>query len=152
MKCARVFLWFVGLMFIAFGAGFVLAPDIVFPLYTGAPLLTASAVTDVRAHNGGLGIGAGLWLLYCLKGHIRFGMVGVAMIHAAIATSRMLGFVLDGYPNIFMVCFLAVEISLAAGAVLILRRMQAEQASCRSHSPQQSLPSLTAGRAYPGRA
>lgn len=122
MSLARFLVWLNCVLFVGFGLGFMLAPDALATLVTGAAPATASAVTDMRATYGGLALGLAILFGLCAQNvsHVRLGLQGVLAVMAALAVGRFLGMMLDGSPNVFMFVLLAAEIVMAGLALFAL--------------------------------
>lgn len=117
-----------GILFIGFGLGFILAPVFFFTLFTDGQLTTPSAIIDVRATYGGLGLGLGIWLITCAKRNIRLGLVGSLIVLAAIVIGRITGIALSGHANTFMYVFLAAELAFFLATWYALRMSNNENA------------------------
>lgn len=96
--------------------------------------ITPGALTEIRAFYGGLQIGIGLFLLWCLRTPSRtFGgllLVGLAVGGAGLA--RLFGILFDRDPTSHHLMNLGVEIitvALVAIAFLRLRRRRAAAAA-----------------------
>lgn len=110
-----------GVLFVGFGLGFMAAPNFFTGLFTGGVLTTSSAIIDVRATYGGLGLGLGLWLLLCAKENVRLGLLGSLVVLASIILGRVVGLVADGSPNMLMYVFLVAEAVFVLATLYALR-------------------------------
>ena len=96
MRAATIYLIFIALISLVFGVVYLIAP-VTMTTPMGFGELQPSALTDVRANCGGFQIGTGLFLLFCLRRERRkLGMLLAVLLASAIATSRALGFAIDG--------------------------------------------------------
>lgn len=123
MKFAKGFLLINSVLFVFFGLSFIFAPSYFTHLFTGGAFTTSSAAIDVRATYGGLGVGLGVWLLLCVKEHIRLGILGCIVVLASIVLGRVVGLVLDESPNRIMYFFLVTEIGFLIAAIFGLRKL-----------------------------
>ncbi len=123
MTFGRPLVWVNCGLFALFGLGFALVPDDLAILITGAAPATASAVTDMRATYGGMALGLGCIFGVCARrpDYVRVGVQGVLVVMAALAAARVLGIMVDGAPNAFMLVFLGAEIAMAGLAAAALR-------------------------------
>ena len=95
MRLGRALVIVNGVLFAGFGLGFMAAPSFFSGLFTGGVFSTPSAIIDVRATYGGLGLGLGLWLLLCSKEHVRLGLVGSLIVLTSIMLGRVAGLIVD---------------------------------------------------------
>lgn len=121
MRFGKTLVFVNGVLFVGFGLGFMAAPSFFSGLFTGGVLSTTSAIIDIRATYGGLGLGLGLWFLLCSKENVRLGLLGSVVVLASIILGRVAGLIVDGSPNIFMFAFLGAEAAFFVAAVHALR-------------------------------
>lgn len=109
-------LWINAMLFILFGAGFIVAPNALSLLLTGAAPGTASAVTDMRATYGGTALGLGLFSGFCARDPktLRAGLLAPLMVLSGIAGGRLFGIFVDGSPNGWMFLLLAMALKQAS--------------------------------------
>ncbi|MEM7345259.1 MAG: DUF4345 domain-containing protein [Chloroflexota bacterium] len=102
--------------FVLYGLGFVFFPEALGLLITGAVPTTSSGMIDMRATYGGMSVALGLLFgLATRNPHtIDFGVWGILITMAGMAFGRLVGFVVDGSPNVFMYGYLAAEIVVIA--------------------------------------
>lgn len=115
-------LWINAVLFILFGAGFMIAPNSLSLLLTGAALGSVNAVIDMRATYGGTALGLGLFFGFCARnpGALRSGLLASLLTLSGIAGGRLIGIFVDGSPNGWMFLLLAAEllfIGLMAGTL-----------------------------------
>jgi hypothetical protein len=96
----------------------------------GITFLSDAARTDFRAMYGGLEIGVGAFLFICAlrREYVRVGLFAAACVLVAMATSRTVGLVLDGFAFVqFVVVMVEWAGGLAAtwGAVMVHPEPQA---------------------------
>lgn len=60
MTFQKMLVWINCVLFVVFGFGFLLAPEVLAEFVTSTSPSTASAVTDMRATYGGMALGLGL--------------------------------------------------------------------------------------------
>lgn len=127
MKFGKVLVWINFWLFIAFGLGFVLAPEALATLITGAAPITPSAITDMRATYGGMALGLASIFGFCGRNedYVQLGVQGVFAVMVALAGARIFGMVIDGTPNIFMFALLFAEVVMAILAFSALRQGKA---------------------------
>ncbi len=125
MKFATNLLRINSVLFVIFGVCFIAAPGVFAVAITGAEPATPSALIDMRATYGGLGLGIGLmfWFLARQRETLYAGLVGTFLILAAAVTARMIGFYADGSPNLFMLFLLGAEILFLLLSAIALKRM-----------------------------
>lgn len=129
MKFPTYLLWVNGGLFVLFGACFIAAPAFFADTFTGAAPGTASALIDMRATYGGTALGAGLFFGFCARRRelVRVGSVASLLLLAGIAVARLIGFVVDDTPNLFMALFLGAELLFVALIIGALRQMGSEE-------------------------
>lgn len=125
MKLARGLVFASALIFIVVGAAFLVIPR-QYAAILEISLPTAMARTDVRATYGGLELGFGVFLMFCLvrREWIRPGLWALALTVGGFATGRLVGFVAEGTISNFMLFFLVLELAVTLLAVLFLRRSE----------------------------
>ena len=103
-------------LFIAFGICFIVAPVFFAETLTGSEPWTSSALIDMRATYGGMGLGVGLALWFCARQRetVIAGLVGALLVLAATAMARAIGFVADGSPNMPMLLLFGAEVLFVA--------------------------------------
>ena len=124
MKLSVALLWANCALFMVFGLAFVLIPETLAAVVTGAVPGTPSAATDMRATYGGMAFGLGGMFGLCARDprFVRLGVQGVLLVMAALSSGRLLGMALDGSPNVFMFVLLGAELAMAGLAIVALRR------------------------------
>lgn len=127
MVLGRTIVWINSSLFIGFGLGFVLAPEVLAMLITGAAPATPSALTDMRATYGGMALGLAFIFGVCARTerYVRLGVQCVLAVMLALAVARVIGMLLDGAPNIFMFVLLAAEVLMGILAFFALRQTKA---------------------------
>ncbi|MEM9172555.1 MAG: DUF4345 domain-containing protein [Pseudomonadota bacterium] len=122
---AKVVLWIVGLITLAFGAWTLALPFGIAGL-VGYDLMTPGAITEIRAFYGGVELGLALfWISGAFKPSLlRPALVSMVMIWGAVAASRTLGIVLDGSLSQTMIVVLITEIASAVLALIALTRLK----------------------------
>jgi len=96
MRIAQIYLGLIAVMSVVFGVIYLVAPySMTNPMGFGQ--LAPSALTDVRATYGGLQIGMGLFLFWCLTpARMRAGLLFTLLSVGALAICRGIGLVIDG--------------------------------------------------------
>ena len=124
MTLPAILLWLNSAIFVGYGIAFSLAPEAMSTLVTGAAPTTASGLIDMRSTYGGMSIGLGILLGLAARSATShpLGLRGVVAVMVGMASSRLLGLLVDGDANAAMYLYLALEISVAALAIWALRR------------------------------
>ncbi len=109
-------------LFVVFGVAFIVAPEYSSGLITNSTPDTTNGLIDIRATYGGMALGIGWFFGYCSRkiDRIHIGLVASLLVIGLTAAGRMIGFVVDGSPNLFMYLLLFAELLFVA---LILRAM-----------------------------
>jgi hypothetical protein len=125
MKFATNFLRINAALFIVFGICFIVAPVFFAEALTGSEPWTASAMIDMRATYGGMGLGVGLlfWFLARQRETVIAGLVGSFLVLGATAMARVVGFVADGSPNAFMQMMFGAEVLFVVLSASALKRV-----------------------------
>jgi hypothetical protein len=125
MKFATTLLWLNAVLFIIFGMCFLVAPGFFANLITEAIPATSSACIDMRATYGGMGLGIGLVFALCARhpATVSLGLIASLMVLGAIVAGRLIGFVVDGSPNLFMSLMLSAELLFIVLLVVALKQM-----------------------------
>ncbi len=121
-ETTRVFLWLCGISIIAIGAASLIAPELLAaPL--GFALDNPSARNEFRANYGGM-----LFLLGVLTvaggqrpDHHRAALFLVLCFTGGLVLGRLISLVVDGSPGPALYLFGALELAMAALAMLLLR-------------------------------
>ena len=110
-----VLLWVLAAAFLAVGIGFVAAPGTFAEMAAGESPDRASAVTDMRAVSGGVAVALGVFFGLCATrpSWVAPGLVLGAIVLACLATSRLIGFVVDGGVT-------GTQVSLATSEALVM--------------------------------
>ncbi len=122
MSFARVVLALSSAFVLLAGVACLVAPES-FTQQAGLPA-TASALTEIRAFYGGLQVGIGCFLIWCVRQRALtlagLLLVGLAVGGAGIA--RAFGMLIDGAPTTFHLTNFAIEVvTVAVVAVAVSR-------------------------------
>ncbi|MCB1627370.1 MAG: DUF4345 domain-containing protein [Xanthomonadales bacterium] len=119
---ARLILALSALGLLGFGVWMLIAPQAILAAI-GIALQSEAALTEIRAFYGGLEIGLGLALLFCLRspGWLRPGLALSALCYGCVALCRAGGMLVDGSGGGFLLGALAFEASLCVACVWALR-------------------------------
>ena len=122
MNTAKFLVYATGAFFVIYGIAFTFFPVEMATLVTGSSPSTPSGVIDLRATYGGMSIAVGIIVLVLGSNAelVALGLLVVAVVLSAMASTRILGIMLDGEPNPVMYIYLAAEV-LGSGAALYLR-------------------------------
>jgi hypothetical protein len=125
MRFAVILLWITAALFVGFGVGFVAAPRELAEFITGGAPSIPSARIDMRATYGGVALGMGLFFGLCAArpAWVRPGLVGSLLVVASIAGARVVGVVVDGAPNAFMLLLLSTEVIFVGLYTMALRQL-----------------------------
>jgi hypothetical protein len=128
MKFQSSLLWINSALFILFGICFTAAPAFFADFITDATPATSSALIDMRAVYGGMGLGTGLFFGFCAQhsARIRIGLIASLLMLTAIAATRLVGFFADGSPNPLMLLQLGAELLFVVLFTIALRQARAE--------------------------
>ena len=120
---ARAVIWLGAVGFAVFGIACFAAPSAVFG-WMGLEVGPNPWPTEIRAFYGGLELGLAALLMQCaLRPSWRhFGLVLTACAYGGIGVARLLGMLIDGTWSGVFVAALAVELGMAAAAVVGMRR------------------------------
>jgi hypothetical protein len=126
-KFPVIWLWIVCILFVGFGVGFIVMPAELAELLTGAAPRKASAIIDMRATYGGVALGVGLFIGMCARRPewLPAGLVAALLTSACLGAARLLGIIVDGSPNAFMVVFLLTEVASVALSAIARRQVRA---------------------------
>jgi len=127
MRLGRAVLLAIGLAFVGYGAACLVAPAAT-TAWSGIALRTPSAMTDLRATYGGLGIGVGGFFLYAAfrPALLAAGLIAAFAACAGLAGGRLLGVLLDGGAEGMTLFALAVESTGSVLAAAALRRLRSQ--------------------------
>ncbi len=130
MKLARLSLYAMAVVFLAFGAMSLVAPTNLTPLVE-ISMPTPIAVMEVRGVYGGLFFGIGFFFLLFARrdAWLRPGLVAQAGIMGGFVLGRTVGILLGGAPNLFIAALLAGEVFMAAVALFALRELNGSAAA-----------------------
>jgi len=113
---------FSTLAFIGIGISFIAFPESLLEV-VGIHAPAGSPLTDIRAIYGGIDLGVGLFLLYCLvRSEVRLGLIASALILFSLAAGRSVGLVLDGEQDAITFYLLAVEVLGGALSAIAVTR------------------------------
>lgn len=110
-----------GLMYLAFGVAFLLAPaELGGWVHLGVDHPVAR--TELRAFYGGLEVGLAVFLLICARGQrwVAPGLLAAALACGCTAAARVVGMAVDRSTGTTVVAILIVEVVFAVAAVAAL--------------------------------
>ena len=98
--------------FLIYGVGFALFPNEMAELVTDTVPLSSSAVIDMRSTYGGMSLAVGIFMVYLARRDVTVWMSvsGFMVLMLAMASTRLIGIVLDGSANMVMYLYLLLEI------------------------------------------
>ena len=99
--------------------------------------VTPSALTEIRAFYGGLQVGIGCFLMWCIRGRETTfaGLLLVVVGVGGAGIARVLGMLVDREPTAFHLTNLTIEaITVAVVAVALSRHQRLAQVNAQGHS------------------
>ncbi|MFK7895534.1 MAG: DUF4345 domain-containing protein [Myxococcota bacterium] len=129
MSLTKPYLQVVGVLTLIFGLIYLLVPTAMTEP-AGFGSLGGSALTDVRATYGGFQIGMGIFLLWTSRapGRMRSGLVLLVLAIGSLFLSRILGVLMDGELSAFHMQGLAVESTMTALTLYLIRKSERDAA------------------------
>lgn len=126
MRVAQIYLGLTALMSVLFGVIYLVAPYSMTD-QMGFGQLAPTALTDVRATYGGMQIGMGLFLFWCLSpSRVRTGLLFTLLSVGTLAICRCIGIAIDGEFNSGLKAALIFEgVWTAITLILFLRSANA---------------------------
>ena len=109
MKVQKTTLTFYIVGFFVFGIPAVVVPEW-FSQTLGYNLTTKGSLMEFIAAYGGLIIGVGIYLLYCLKTNIKSGLVAVLIVMSSLFLGRIIGYGVEREINQVQLAFLGLEL------------------------------------------
>jgi len=109
MRIGKFILGCYGLLFVVFGLVGFLLPDQVTPLIEYG-LNSSVAKMEFMATYGGLFIGLGVFMFYCIKQNVQIGLVSVIFTMGAMLLARLIGYFSFGGGNAVQYIYLAGEL------------------------------------------
>ncbi len=101
--------------FVVYGISFSVIPHELAEFVTGATPGSPSAAIDLRATYGGMSVAVGV-IIYLLANNtetVRIAVVSLLLLMLCMASTRVLGILLDGDPNSMMYVYLGLEVFTA---------------------------------------
>jgi hypothetical protein len=122
-KAARALVIVGGVILIAYGMVFLIAPQLLGRL-VGLEFVRPDAYAEVRAFYGGLELGLGAFLLHggVKVGHTRSALLLCGFAFAAAGLARAAGVAQYGFTDVSQPIVAALEIAYAGAALLLMRR------------------------------
>jgi len=120
----KIFILVNSVVFLFYGLGFILFPEILSLYVTDTAPTTKSGLIDMRATYGGMSIGFAI-LLGVISRNIKLfpiGIKAVILIVGGMALGRIIGMIQDGSPNRLMYIYLALEIIVAIIGLVLLSK------------------------------
>lgn len=123
MSIVRAYLLAIGLLFVAFGAAYLIAP-VPMAALAGLDPSTPLALIEVRGFYGGQLIGLGGFILLGVskQGFVVPGLLLIALSLGGTAFGRMVGILAAGSLPPMIVAALILEVSGSGFALLLLNR------------------------------
>lgn len=119
---AKAFVLFTGTVFFVYGLFFVYSPIYMLNTVIDGEITTASGITDIRATYGGMSAAIGIILCILAIRHstLRLGLISAAILNCCMATTRLLGIIIDGDTNAHMYGYLVLEIAATIIAAALI--------------------------------
>jgi len=110
------------LIFLVYGALFVLFPIKLLDLVASGAVTSASGVIDMRATYGGMSVAVGFILLLLAKSAetIKVGLISIFLLMVCMATGRVVGICVDQNANFMMYVYLLLEVIIAVLSAFLL--------------------------------
>jgi hypothetical protein len=120
MRIEKSILTLYILCFIGFGLPGIFMPD-QFAVLLQYRFSNPAGKTEFVAAYGGLIVGLGFYLIYCLQTNIRAGLMCVVITIASLFAGRLIGFFMGGEIDNVQLTFLTLELFtiLLVGTILI---------------------------------
>ena len=125
MKIGKLVLGYYAILFIAFGVAGLMIPDQVTSLIQYG-LNGPVAQMEFMATYGGLFIGLGAFMFYCIKQNVQLGLVSVILTMGAMLITRLIGYFSFGEANLVQYIYLAGELFTVLLVGFILARFNNE--------------------------
>ena len=109
MKIRKLILGYYAVLFIAFGILGLVMPSVVSTLIH-YDISSPGATMEFMATYGGLFLGVGGFMFYCIKSNLQAGLVCVLLTMGAMLISRVVGFGLHGGADYIQYIYLAGEL------------------------------------------
>ncbi len=122
----RLVLAVSALVFLGIGLVFLAAPESLLPRVniTAPP---GTALTDIRAVYGGLDLGVGIFLVFCIvRRQVRLGLAASGFTFGGLACARLIGIAIDAEQQTITYILLVAEILGTAMVMLSLYLGRAE--------------------------
>jgi len=125
MNLGRMMVFLGGGFFISYGIMFAAVPVELARLVTDEGPTTPSGLIDMRATYGGMSIAFGVLLVVLARkaSTLQLSVAGLLIVMICMATTRTIGIVVDGSPNVMMYAYLALELLVSAWCLLWLKLM-----------------------------
>lgn len=126
----KIFIHLFAFVFVVYGFAFALFPEFMLPLVTGGAAATSSASIDIRSTYGGISLTIGGMLHYLAfeQSRIRLALKFILLLMLLMASTRIIGMLVDGDANFVMYLYLALELLSASLALVLLRLDKARTA------------------------
>jgi hypothetical protein len=127
---ARIYiLGYYAVLFLIFGVAGLIAPETIASL-VHYDFQSSIAQMEFMATYGGLFIGLGAFMFYCIKSNVQLGLVCVLLTMGAMLLARTVGFFSFGQANTIQYIYLAGELFtvLLVGFILLKTNSHVQQA------------------------
>ncbi len=109
MKIRKLILGYYAVLFVAFGILGIVMPSMISTLIH-YDISSSGATMEFMATYGGLFLGVGGFMFYCIKSNIQTGLVCVLLTMGAMLISRVIGLGLHGGADYIQYIYLAGEL------------------------------------------
>jgi hypothetical protein len=127
MTFSRALLRINVVLFGVYGLAYLIAPDMLSGILTGASFPNATSAIDVRAIYGGMALGITTFVWLLSRGSVdsqKIGQIGCAVAFGCVALGRIIGFIVTGSSGLFMELLLASEILFCGLSCSALRTLR----------------------------
>lgn len=120
----KIWLNINAILFVVFGACFLVIPSTMAFYLTGSSPTDASALVDMRATYAGFSLGIGIYQWCCARNTdlLKGGLLATFILYGCIATSRLVGILVDAGSNDIMLYSFVFELSCSVVSFLALKR------------------------------
>ena len=124
MKISSIVIWLAGGFFVLYGMAFSIAPSLMANVTTGSIPSTVSGLVDFRSTYGGMTVAVGVMIFYLARyASPLHGLRMTYVVLLGMATTRVVGFMVDGATNELMYLYLAAEL-VGAGLAMFAARSE----------------------------
>ncbi|MCL9774128.1 DUF4345 family protein [Vibrio methylphosphonaticus] len=126
---AKLMVWLTIIVFVIFGALFVVSPSVMFERVTDTEITSTSGKIDISAMYGGLSIAIGVILAKLVLTHdtLRTAVLAASWIAGLMALTRGLAIAVVHNPNETMWLYFSTELFFTMWGLFILRKLRSRR-------------------------